>query len=282
MDIDLLKTFLEVEHTRHFGQAAYNLHLTQSAVSARIRLLEQQLGVRLFVRARHNIQLTRQGQRLLHHAKLLLQQWKNARADLAIDDDNPPQLLKINAIFMLWDMFLPDWLYRLYQQIEDIAVHAEADMNEMILRKLSDGLIDIGFILEPPNTLDLHIKPVAHIPLVLVSSKPNQNAHDATRNHYVQIDWGSQFKVLWQQHFSYQPQAVAQFGLARLGLEFLLTCEGNAYLPQHLCDMALAQQQLFIVEDAPIIELTVYVLYNTYNVRLNLVEQALTYFDLGH
>ncbi|MBL4699794.1 MAG: type II secretion system F family protein [Phycisphaeraceae bacterium] len=45
MDIDLLKTFVEVVRTRHFGKAAENLYITQSAVSFRIRQLEQGLGV---------------------------------------------------------------------------------------------------------------------------------------------------------------------------------------------------------------------------------------------
>ena len=44
MDIDLLRTFVEVSSTRHFGKAAQNLFVTQSAVSARIRLLERTLG----------------------------------------------------------------------------------------------------------------------------------------------------------------------------------------------------------------------------------------------
>lgn len=44
MDTELLKTFLEVSRTRHFGRAAESLYLTQSAVSFRIRQLENQLG----------------------------------------------------------------------------------------------------------------------------------------------------------------------------------------------------------------------------------------------
>nr|VUD34356.1 HTH-type transcriptional regulator hdfR [Raoultella sp. NCTC 9187] len=48
MDTELLKTFLEVSRTRHFGRAAEALYLTQSAVSFRIRQLENQLGVNLF------------------------------------------------------------------------------------------------------------------------------------------------------------------------------------------------------------------------------------------
>lgn len=57
MDTELLKTFLEVSRTRHFGRAAEALYLTQSAVSFRIRQLENQLGVNLFTRHRNNIRL---------------------------------------------------------------------------------------------------------------------------------------------------------------------------------------------------------------------------------
>jgi LysR family transcriptional regulator, flagellar master operon regulator len=45
VDTELLKTFLEVSRTRHFGRAAESLYLTQSAVSFRIRQLENQPGV---------------------------------------------------------------------------------------------------------------------------------------------------------------------------------------------------------------------------------------------
>ncbi len=72
MDTELLKTFLEVQKTRHFGKAAENLYLTQSAVSFRVRQLEQSLGVTLFSRFRNNIQLTAAGELLLPHAQAVL------------------------------------------------------------------------------------------------------------------------------------------------------------------------------------------------------------------
>ena len=61
MDIELLRTFLAVVRTRHFGRAADELCVTQSAVSARIRQLEKTLGKPLFSRIRNNIQLTPEG-----------------------------------------------------------------------------------------------------------------------------------------------------------------------------------------------------------------------------
>lgn len=63
MDLNLLRTFLEVSKTRHFGKAAQNLYLTQSTVSFRIKQLEEQVGIELFIRERNNIMLTISGDR---------------------------------------------------------------------------------------------------------------------------------------------------------------------------------------------------------------------------
>ena len=84
MDLELLRTFLEVNRTRHFGEAAEALHLTQAAVSARIKQLESLLGVRLFDRLRRDICLTPEGHRLVRYADLLIAEWRKARQDVAV------------------------------------------------------------------------------------------------------------------------------------------------------------------------------------------------------
>ena len=71
IDIVLLRTFLELNRTRHFGKAAENLYITQSTMSARIRQLEDILGAVLFIRQRNNIHLTPAGQKLIADFKLL-------------------------------------------------------------------------------------------------------------------------------------------------------------------------------------------------------------------
>ncbi len=83
MDTELLKTFLEVSRTRHFGRAAEALYLTQSAVSFRIRQLENQLGVNLFTRHRNNIRLTPAGEKLLPYAETLMNTAGSAKGGCA-------------------------------------------------------------------------------------------------------------------------------------------------------------------------------------------------------
>ena len=54
MDIRVFKTFLQVAKTKHFGHAAENLFITQAAVSARIKQLEEFYDSTLFIRDKND------------------------------------------------------------------------------------------------------------------------------------------------------------------------------------------------------------------------------------
>src|SRR5919108_3306456 len=56
----------------HFTRAAATLHIAQPALSQHVRKLEQQLGVTLFERDRHRVELTPAGAALLDHAERIL------------------------------------------------------------------------------------------------------------------------------------------------------------------------------------------------------------------
>ena len=72
MDIEQARTFLAITAHGSFLEAAKQLHLTQSTVSARIQRLEEELGARLFIRNRSGASLTSAGRRFLEHAKRLV------------------------------------------------------------------------------------------------------------------------------------------------------------------------------------------------------------------
>lgn len=112
MDLNLLKTFLEVHRERHFAKAAENLFVTPSAVSARIRQFEKQLGVHLFERNRNNICLTAADERLLNHAKTLVNGWENARYEV-ITGAGVTEQFSILGVPSLWDTVLLPWIIKL-------------------------------------------------------------------------------------------------------------------------------------------------------------------------
>ena len=135
MDIDLLKTFVEVYRTRHFGRAGENLFITQSAASARIRLLEERLGVRLFTRVRNNIQLTPAGQRLLPYAESMLTTWARASQEVNLEEDSRMSLT-VSASPSLWDIMLQEWLQAVYKELPELALNVEAHPPDTVRRKL--------------------------------------------------------------------------------------------------------------------------------------------------
>lgn len=58
MDIKIYKTFISVAENRHFGRAAEQLYITQAAVSARIKQLEEFYSTPMFIRDKNNLMLT--------------------------------------------------------------------------------------------------------------------------------------------------------------------------------------------------------------------------------
>jgi len=151
MDIGLLKAFLEVYRSRHFGRAANNLFISQSAVSARIKQLEDELGTRLFTRDRNNIELTTAGKKFLAYSENILNTWNRAKLEIAIPD-SIDTLLSIAALPSIWDIFLEDWLSWVHKNNAAIALQADVMRADSVIRNLLDGTLDLGFVFDPPKT----------------------------------------------------------------------------------------------------------------------------------
>lgn len=281
MDIELLKTFLEVNRTRHFGKAAANLFITQSTVSSRIRLLETALGAPLFTRTRNDMRLTPTGERLLRHADNIVTTWNRARQETAVEDD-AGLLLTIAGMPSLWDIVLQDWLHRLFQSVYENQtgwlLHTEVLGPDSMTRKLLDGTLDLGFMFDPPQLTDLLWREVLRIPLVLVSSQAGLSLEHALRNGYVLVDWGTSFASAHAQHFPDIKAPAVRMGLGRIARDFLLHCGGSAYLAEAMVDGALTRGALHRVEDAPVIERTAYAVYSTQTEKAAGIEHALSLF----
>jgi DNA-binding transcriptional LysR family regulator len=275
MDIDLLRTFLEVYRTRHFGRTAENLYLTQSAVSARIRLLEETLGAPLFTRARNDIQLTPAGTRMLKYAEAILNAWNRARQDAALGEEDKFSLA-IGASYSLWDILLQDWMHRLYGTMPRVALQAEAHGPEMLIRKLLDHALDVAFMFEPPQMAELEVREVALIKLIMVADRPRLSAREAVGNGYIMADWGTSFAIAHARHFPDMPPPAVRMGLGRMALAFLLQNGGATYLAEQMVSEHLASGRLHRVDDAPVIDRQVYVVFPIASERKPLLEQALS------
>mgnify|MGYP000053006759 CR=1 FL=1 len=149
MKIELLKTFLEVSRTLHFRIASENLFITQSAVSARIKLLEDDLGVLLFDRSQKHLKLTSEGNRLIKHANELLFMWQKTKQDVGIADSGAQQLV-IGSMMSIWDIVLQDWLQKIHRNLDDVHLSTNTYSPLELRKQVASRLVDIAFLFEPP------------------------------------------------------------------------------------------------------------------------------------
>ncbi|MGE3993458.1 LysR family transcriptional regulator [Pseudorhodoplanes sp.] len=88
MDISQLRTLIHVAELGSLSKAADRSHIAQPALSRQIRLLEQELGVRLFDRHGRGMVLTEQGRAVLHHALRIMTELEEIRSVVS-DEDRP-------------------------------------------------------------------------------------------------------------------------------------------------------------------------------------------------
>ena len=278
MDIELLRTFLEISRTRHFGQAAEAMFLTQAAVSARIKTLEEMLGVKLFIRDRKDIKLTPEGNRLINRADRLISEWRKVRQEISAG--GATRQLSIGGSLRLWDIILQQWIIRLRTAIPELALIAESHTPELLTRKLLDGVLDLTFMLEPPQLEVLQIRDIGGLRLVLVSSQPRQSLEAALGEGYLMVDWGLTHALQHRRLFPDAPEPQTRLASGSLTLHYLLSLGGAAYLPEIILQAHIEQKNLFRVEDAPPINHRIHAVYPVRSGRLELIEESLTHFDL--
>ncbi len=260
MDISLLKTFLEVARTRHFGKAADALFVTQSAVSARIKLLETNLGLELFTRQRNDIQLTAAGLRLVRHAETIVKGWERARQEIALDAEGT-ESIAVGCPFDLWRILLCDWAASLRRRQAQLVLQIEVQPSDILLNRLVNGLLDLALLFEPPQIPDLAIRQVAEISLILVSSHAGRRVEESMQSDYFMVDWGSVFALSHADYFPNIPAPAARLASGTLARDLMLSTGGSAYLAEQMVHQDLQQGKLFRVAHAPVIERTAFAVY---------------------
>ncbi|HGY1002140.1 TPA: HTH-type transcriptional regulator HdfR [Aeromonas salmonicida subsp. salmonicida] len=271
MDTELLRTFIEVSKTRHFGRAAENLYLTQSAVSFRIRQLEQQLGVSLFARHRNNIRLTASGERLLPYADAILHTLGRAKQDVALSPGFSQQLA-IGAPAVFWELDFNDWLNHVYALAPGLAVRLETASREHLCRQLLERSLDLALLSEPTKIDEIALHPIGE----LVSRDSTANADSLMQMPHIHLDWGTSLEPQPSRLQSLQKTPVLHSSSANMALQFVLANGGAAYLPRRMVSPFLEKGQLHLVEGGQPLSRPLYLAYLEKSDRRELIDRLLT------
>lgn len=153
MDINQLRCFMAVAEELHFGQAAQKLEMMPASLSRFIRLLEDDLGVRLLNRSTRNVSLTEAGTEFFDEAGKVIAQFDALAERFKKTKKSGRRVLRIGAIDSAARGLLPQLLNRFMQEHPEADVHLTEDKTASLLPRLKSGWLDMIFI-RPPESLD--------------------------------------------------------------------------------------------------------------------------------
>jgi DNA-binding transcriptional LysR family regulator len=259
MDINLARTFLEIAASGSFLRAAERLNVTQTAVSARVRTLEELLGRQLFVRNKSGATLTPAGTRFGRYASILVQAWERARQQVAV----PPgrrAVLTVGCEVSLWDPLLLDWLLQMRSAAPQLALRTEVGFPEDLLKRVAEGTLDLAVVYAPQQRPGLRIELLIEEKLVLVTTSSG-NVAPAPAD-YVYVDWGPEFAAQHSLAFPELSNAGISASLGPLGREYLLAAGGSGYFRLDVVRSHLEAGRLHRVVGAPEFLYPAYAVYS--------------------
>jgi DNA-binding transcriptional LysR family regulator len=270
MDIELARTFVEIVSTGSFIKAADRLHVAQTTVSARVRLLDQQLGRPLFVRNKGGATLTPAGEQFLRFAPTFVQLWQRARQQVAVPEGHRA-VLTVGSEVSLWQPLLLEWVRMMRRSHPDIALRVHVDVPQDLITHVAAGLVDIAIMYAPQHRPGLQIDLVMEEELVLVTTDLTTYRADDPR--YVHVEWGPDFTLHHGASFpDITPSLVANLG--PLALNYVLLEGGSGYFRMHAVQPYLESGELHLVPGAPHFSFPVYATYST-NVDASTLAAAL-------
>jgi DNA-binding transcriptional LysR family regulator len=151
-----LRTFLAVAEYGSFASAGSRIGLTQSAVSAQIARLEQELGYALFERTGRSAQLNAAGREALVRAGEILGLYRQ----LGQPGEAPAQggRLRVGAVASVQASFMPAALASFRRAFPDCRVRIEPGVSLDLLGRVDAGEIDIAVMIRPPFALPAELK----------------------------------------------------------------------------------------------------------------------------
>lgn len=146
IDIQKIETFLSAAENPSLSEAAKQLHLSQPTVSHQIKLLEQELGVDLFIRTNTGMKLTEAGRLMLPWARRLLHDTHDLKEMMTSLQSEIVGELRIACSTTAGKYILPQMAARFSQRYPGIKVRILACGPEHTALKLLDGEAHIGVI----------------------------------------------------------------------------------------------------------------------------------------
>jgi LysR family transcriptional regulator, cyn operon transcriptional activator len=171
MDLRQLEMLIAVAENSSFTRAGQQLHVSQSAISRKICLLEEELGERVFARVNKKVCVTPAGETLLRYARKIFQDLRNASLEISEITHLERGHMKIGAGMIACMYLLPPVLEKFNLLYPKIDLEVITGVTDALIPKLLNNSIELGVFTLPVQLPDLEVIPFCTEEMVVVTSK---------------------------------------------------------------------------------------------------------------
>ncbi|MEK9625769.1 MAG: LysR substrate-binding domain-containing protein [Gammaproteobacteria bacterium] len=155
MNLRDLEYLVAVSENLHFGKAAARCFVSQPTLSGQIHKLEDELGFVLFERTNRSVHVTPIGQKVVAHARQILEQAQAIRSLSSEQKDPLAGPLRIGAIHTLSPYLVPLFMIQLTEAHPELSLELTEATTDQLLSQLNDHQIDGALLATAPPDDDL-------------------------------------------------------------------------------------------------------------------------------
>ncbi len=170
MDFDQLESFLEVARLSSFSRAAERRFRTQPAISSQIRLIEEEVGAKLFDRSGGRVTLTAAGKVFQQYAQDVLEARRAMLATIAETHRVPRGEIVVSANEGTCLHILPEVFAQFKREYPAVAVNVKRSERGRILEAILDNACDFGVVSMPVNDKRFTVVPIHRDELVVITA----------------------------------------------------------------------------------------------------------------
>lgn len=169
MNIKQLKYFLVVAEERQITSAAKKLYIAQPPLSYQLKQLEKEVGVQLFVRTAHGIELTEEGKVFQKYAKKIVALSISAQSQIHQIKEGELGKIRIGVISSCGGVVPNEQFKKLVKYYPNVSFEIHEANTFGIVEQLQDGILDLGIVRTPFNLEGLNFKDFHQEPMVAVT-----------------------------------------------------------------------------------------------------------------
>lgn len=171
MDLNQLRHFVRIAELGSFSKAEAALNISQPSLSRQIRLLEDSLQTKLFVRTGRGVRLSPAGQQFFPHAQAILESVGRAKSALTNPEGALTGRILVGFPPRIARVLTPPLVEAFRSSFPDAAISIIEGMTPVLTEGLRLGRVEVAMLFNPSKDPQLVLQPLCKERFVLVGSK---------------------------------------------------------------------------------------------------------------